>query len=64
MHLLSAGCVIAELFLEDAPLFPLNPLFKYRERELSVDGTSGISEDESVRVSLYSSSRIPDRELM
>ncbi|KAG6826329.1 hypothetical protein H0H92_000291 [Tricholoma furcatifolium] len=37
MDCFSAGCVIAELFLEGAPLFTLSQLFKYREGEFSVD---------------------------
>ncbi|KAH9916914.1 uncharacterized protein B0H18DRAFT_1036508 [Fomitopsis serialis] len=37
MDCFSAGCVIAELFLEGSPLFTLSQLFKYREGELSVE---------------------------
>lgn len=44
----SAGCVIVELFLEAAPSFTLGALFKYREGDLSVDGTLGAVEDEGV----------------
>jgi phosphoinositide-3-kinase regulatory subunit 4 len=33
MDCFSAGCVIAELFLEGAPLFTLSQLFKYRDSE-------------------------------
>ncbi|EPQ51918.1 ARM repeat-containing protein [Gloeophyllum trabeum ATCC 11539] len=49
MDCFSAGCVIAELFLEGAPLFTLSQLFKYREGELSVDGHLSAIEDEGVR---------------
>ncbi|KZP16164.1 hypothetical protein FIBSPDRAFT_866248, partial [Athelia psychrophila] len=34
MNVFGAGCVIAELFLEGAPLFTLGQLFKSREGEL------------------------------
>lgn len=51
MDVFSAGCVIAELFLEGAPLFTLSQLFKYREGEFSVEGALGTIEDEGVRVS-------------
>lgn len=50
MDCFSAGCVIAELFLE-APLFTLSQLFKYREGEYNVDGLLGTIEDEGIRVS-------------
>ncbi|TFK53148.1 ARM repeat-containing protein [Heliocybe sulcata] len=49
MDCFSAGCVIAELFLEGAPLFTLSQLFKYRERELNVDGHLAPVEDEGVK---------------
>ncbi|KAJ7855120.1 hypothetical protein B0H14DRAFT_2754859 [Mycena olivaceomarginata] len=49
MDCFSAGCVIAELFLEGAPLFTLSQLFKYREGEYSVDSYLGAIEDEGVR---------------
>ncbi|KAJ7715595.1 hypothetical protein DFH07DRAFT_862734 [Mycena maculata] len=49
MDCFSAGCVIAELFLEGAPLFTLSQLFKYREGEYNVDGHLGAIEDEGVR---------------
>lgn len=51
MDCFSAGCVIAELFLEGAPLFSLSQLFKYREGEFSVDTQLGNIDDEHVRVS-------------
>jgi phosphoinositide-3-kinase, regulatory subunit 4 len=38
MDVFSAGCVIAEVFREGAPLFTLSQLFKYREGELNIDG--------------------------
>ena len=52
MDIFSAGCVIAELFLEGAPLFKLSQLFQYREAEFNVDGSLTPIEDEGVRVSI------------
>ncbi|KAJ7253059.1 hypothetical protein B0H12DRAFT_1117273 [Mycena haematopus] len=49
MDCFSTGCVIAELFLEGAPLFTLSQLFKYREGEYSVDSYLSAIEDEGVR---------------
>ncbi|KAJ7672606.1 hypothetical protein DFH06DRAFT_96923 [Mycena polygramma] len=49
MDCFSAGCVIAELFLDGAPLFTLSQLFKYREGEYLVDGFLSAIEDEGVR---------------
>ncbi|RPD52474.1 ARM repeat-containing protein [Lentinus tigrinus ALCF2SS1-7] len=49
MDCFSAGCVIAELFLEGKPLFTLSELFKYREGELKVDTQLSVVEDEGVR---------------
>ncbi|PPQ92492.1 hypothetical protein CVT25_010325 [Psilocybe cyanescens] len=49
MDCFSAGCVIAELFLEGAPLFTLSQLFKYREGEYKVDGHLAAIEDEGVQ---------------
>jgi phosphoinositide-3-kinase, regulatory subunit 4 len=54
MDVFSAGCVIAELFREGAPLFTLSQLFKYREGELNIDGLLALIEDIGVRVSLAS----------
>lgn len=51
MDVFSAGCVIAELFREGAPLFTLSQLFKYREGELNQDGLLSSVEDAGVRVS-------------
>ena len=50
MDCFSAGCVIAEVFLEGAPLFSLSQLFKYRAGEYSVDGVLNSIDDEDVRV--------------
>ncbi len=50
MDVFSAGCVIAELFREGAPLFTLSQLFKYREGELNPDGLLTSIEDVGVRV--------------
>ncbi|THU97645.1 ARM repeat-containing protein [Dendrothele bispora CBS 962.96] len=49
MDCFSVGCVIAELFLEGAPLFTLSQLFKYREGEYNVDTHLAVIEDEGVR---------------
>ncbi|KAF5392892.1 hypothetical protein D9757_000800 [Collybiopsis confluens] len=49
MDCFSVGCVIAELFLEGAPLFTLSQLFKYREGEFSVEPHLSMIEDEGVR---------------
>lgn len=51
MDCFSAGCVLAELFLEGAPLFTLSQLFKYGEGEYNVDAPLGAIDDEGVRVS-------------
>lgn len=51
MDCFSAGCVLAELFLEGAPLFTLSQLFKYREGELNVDPVLSGIDDEGIRVS-------------
>ena len=51
MDCFSAGCVIAELFLEGAPLFTLSQLFKYREGEYNVDQQLSSIDDAGVRVS-------------
>ena len=53
MDCFSAGCVIAELFLEGAPLFTLSQLFKYREGEYNVDPHIASIDDAGVRVSLF-----------
>jgi phosphoinositide-3-kinase regulatory subunit 4 len=53
MDCFSVGCVIAELFLEGAPLFTLSQLFKYREGEFNVDSHLAPIEDEGVRVSVF-----------
>ncbi|EGO26710.1 hypothetical protein SERLADRAFT_355396 [Serpula lacrymans var. lacrymans S7.9] len=49
MDCFSAGCVIAELFLEGAPLFSLSQLFKYREGEYNVDGPLSAIDDDGIR---------------
>ncbi|KAF8721956.1 hypothetical protein AX14_010044 [Amanita brunnescens Koide BX004] len=49
MDCFSAGCVIAELFLEGAPLFTLSQLFKYREGEYNVDQQLSSIDDAGVR---------------
>ena len=50
MDVFSAGCVIAELFLEGSALFTLSQLFKYREGELDIDSCLGPIEDLQIRV--------------
>lgn len=50
MDIFSAGCVIAEMFLDGAPLFTLSQLFKYREGEYNVDSQLAAIEDEGIRV--------------
>ncbi|KAL0574075.1 Serine/threonine-protein kinase [Marasmius crinis-equi] len=49
MDCFSVGCVIAELFLEGAPLFTLSQLFKYREGDFNVDTSLNEIEDVGVR---------------
>lgn len=51
MDCFSAGCVLAELFLEGAPLFTLSQLFKYREGEFNVDAPLAAIDDDGIRVS-------------
>lgn len=53
MDCFSAGCVIAELFLEGAPLFTLSQLYKYREGEYNVESHLAIVEDVGIRVSNF-----------
>ena len=50
MDIFSAGCVIAEMFLDGAPLFTLSQLFKYREGEYAIDGQLAAIEDVGIRV--------------
>ena len=57
MDVFSAGCVIAELFREGAPLFTLSQLFKYREGELNPDGLLTSIEDVGVRVRILPDDR-------
>ena len=49
MDVFSAGCVIAEMFLEGT-LFTLSQLFKYREGEYKVDVALAVIEDKGVQV--------------
>jgi phosphoinositide-3-kinase regulatory subunit 4 len=53
MDCFSVGCLLAELFLEGAPLFTLSQLFKYRIGEYSVENILNAVDDEGVRVSLH-----------
>lgn len=50
MDVFSLGCVIAELFLEGAPMFTLSQLFKYRAGEFNVESHISSIEDEEVKV--------------
>ncbi|CDO75088.1 hypothetical protein BN946_scf185010.g13 [Trametes cinnabarina] len=49
MDCFSAGCVIAELFMEGKPLFTLSELFKYREGDLRLDTQLAAVEEQGVR---------------
>ncbi|KAI7899371.1 uncharacterized protein BX663DRAFT_555007 [Cokeromyces recurvatus] len=49
MDIFSAGCVIAELFLEGTPLFTLSQLFKYRNNEYNPDISLEQIEDKHIR---------------
>ncbi|KAI9485192.1 MAG: armadillo-type protein [Benjaminiella poitrasii] len=49
MDIFSAGCVIAELFLEGTPLFTLSQLFKYRGGEYNPDTSLDQIEDKHIR---------------
>jgi phosphoinositide-3-kinase regulatory subunit 4 len=52
MDIFSAGCVIAELFLEGHPIFNLSQLLKYRKMEFDpAEEIEGI-EDEQIKVIL------------
>ena len=63
MDCFSAGCVLAELFLEGAPLFTLSQLFKYGEGEYNVDTPLGAIDDKGVRVSSPLASIIPQADV-
>ncbi|KZV87785.1 ARM repeat-containing protein [Exidia glandulosa HHB12029] len=49
MDVFGLGCVVAELFLDGAPLFTLSQLFKYRAGEMSVDTQLAAIEDQGIR---------------
>ncbi|KAG8906368.1 Serine/threonine-protein kinase [Tulasnella sp. 403] len=49
MDVFSAGCVIAEMFLEGRSTFTLSQLFKYRARELDMTSHLNTIEDEGIR---------------
>ena len=51
MDVFSAGCVIAELFLDGTPTFTLSQLFKYRQGELNIDQHLSGIQDAGVKVS-------------
>ena len=51
MDVFSAGCVVAEMFLEGT-LFTLSQLFKYREGEYKVDAALAVIEDAGVQVTV------------
>lgn len=50
MDVFSAGCVIAELFLEGTPLFTLSQLLRYKEGKYDPSSAVSKIEDEEVRV--------------
>ena len=50
MDVFSAGCVLAELFLEGTPLFTLSQLFKYRQGEIDLDTHLSPIDEEPVKV--------------
>lgn len=50
MDIFSAGCVLAELFLEGTPLFTLSQLFKYRQGDFDLETQLSPISEESVRV--------------
>lgn len=50
MDVFSAGCVLAELFLEGTALFTLSQLFKYRSGEFDPDCSLTLIEDKLIRV--------------
>ena len=56
MDCFSAGCVLAELFLDGVPLFSLSQLFEYRAGRLDVDAKLSAIDDSGVRVSPTSDS--------
>ncbi|KAL5523732.1 hypothetical protein ACEPAG_7905 [Sanghuangporus baumii] len=49
MDVFSAGCVIAELFLEGTPLFTLSQLFKYRQDDFDLEAQLSPINEESIR---------------
>ncbi|CAG8729705.1 14838_t:CDS:2, partial [Acaulospora colombiana] len=49
MDIFSLGCVIAEVFLEGAPIFSLAQLFKYRSGEYNPDVCLNKIEDPDIR---------------
>lgn len=53
MDVFSAGCVLAELFLEGTALFSLSQLFKYREGDFDIDACLGPIDDPQMRVRVY-----------
>jgi phosphoinositide-3-kinase, regulatory subunit 4 len=53
MDCFSAGCVLAELFLEGTPMFTLSQLFKYREGEFVADTQLALIEDAGMRVRYF-----------
>ena len=50
MDVFSAGCVLAELFLEGTPLFTLSQLFKYLQSDFDLETQLSPIIEESVRV--------------
>lgn len=52
MDIFSAGCVIAELWLDGDPIFTLSSMFKYRSGEMTLDGVLSRIDDPDVQVGL------------
>ncbi len=53
MDVFSAGCVIAELWLDGEPVFTLSGMFKYRSGEMGLAALFDKIQDEGVRVSAF-----------
>ncbi|EJD02926.1 uncharacterized protein FOMMEDRAFT_123012 [Fomitiporia mediterranea MF3/22] len=49
MDVFSAGCVLAELFLEGTPLFTLSQLFKYRQGDFDFDQHLSPIEEDTIK---------------
>ncbi|KAI9502546.1 Serine/threonine-protein kinase [Coemansia spiralis] len=64
MDIFSAGCVIAELFLDGNPLFSLSQLLQYRKSEIDAESlVSGIRDREIAQLVLHMTQLDPDSRL-